>query len=301
MSKKVLTTSEVSLLEKGLNFGITEKTINKESLLDDVYKFQRKLKLKEYFSHSEKKSQDVPDEVNSENEKERSSMSGVLKNPYWNPPKITPKSLNVYISAVKNSIVRLIKKSEDTSIKKNLTEDERSALRNLKEQNDVIIQQADKGGKIVTSCGKTSCKTCELISSTTEVTNNETDRSVPVAGGNCLTKDIVYAARCKICSKIYVGQTGEELKSRFNKHRYDAKKRPKNCELAKHVQSHPGHDFDTDIEVSILKIGFKNADERRRSEDKMTCQLGTLIPTGINEAQALGDYAREMYDISQNI
>ena len=139
LSKKVLTTSEVSLLEKGLNFGITEKTINKESLLDDVYKFQRKLKLKEYFSHSEKKSQDVPDEVNSEDEKERSDMSGVLKNPYWNPPKITPKSLNVYISAVKNSIVRLIKKSEDTYIKKNLTEDERSALRNLKEQNEVII------------------------------------------------------------------------------------------------------------------------------------------------------------------
>ena len=67
------------------------------------------------------------------------------------------------------------------------------------------------------------------------------------------------------------------------------------------MQSHPGHDFDTDIEVSILKIGFKNADERRRSEDKMTCQLETLILTGINEAQALGDYAREMYDISQNI
>jgi hypothetical protein len=100
---------------------------------------------------------------------------------------------------------------------------------------------------------------------------------------------------------IYIGQTGEELKSRFNKHRYDAKKRPKNCELAKHIQSHPNHDFDQDIEVSILKIGFKNSDERRRAEDKMVCSLGCLVPTGINEQQALGDYAKEMYDIHQNI
>ena len=58
------------------------------------------------------------------------------------------------------------------------------------------------------------------------------------------------------------------------------------------MQSHPKHDFDTDIEVSLDKIGFKNADERRRSEDKITYKLGTLFPTGINEAQVLRDYAR---------
>ena len=100
---------------------------------------------------------------------------------------------------------------------------------------------------------------------------------------------------------IYIGQTGEELRSRFSKHRYDAKNRPQNCELAKHVQSHPNHDFDQDIEVSVLKIGFRNSEERRRAEDKMVCALGCLVPTGINEQQALGDYAREMYDIHQAI
>ena len=762
LSKKKLTSSEQSVLEKGLNYGITEKKINKDSLLDDVYKFQRKLKLKEYFSQSEK----PQSEENSNDQEGRSDMKGVLKNPYWNPPKITPKSLNVYISAVKNSITRLIKKADYTSIRNNLTDDERIALRNLKEQNEMIIQQADKGGKIVlmdkddylktcqdmledttfyqkeadekhlenietirstvneleglisdkerkyiledtdrcrmplfyglpkihksftkippmrpivsgfnsctaklsefldsflkyqaqrcssyirdtkdflckldavknlpvdtilvtldvsslytnidqdegteacfrklekrknksfpsevlrrliklvlqnnvfrfgnqlysqikgtcmgtpmapnyanlfmaefeeelldeyekktgqrpliwwryiddifciwtggkeslakfiefaqnygqmkkmksdikftfdqstdevsfldvcvkinegvinttvfskptdshlylnsnsnhprhvirnipksqflrlrricssqadfisksstyaqyfisrgyekskieeairevtkmkreelltdnpkkktterivfvcdwhpnlaqlpsflkrsffhlkndrhlgktfqepplvafrrartirnevvrtdhriqktkdgptstSSCGK--CKTCKLISCKTEVTNSKTGRSIPVVGGNCTSKDLIYAASCKRCKMIYIGQTGEELKSRFNKHRYDAKKRPKNCELAKHIQSHPNHDFDQDIEVSILKIGFKNSDERRRAEDKMVCSLGCLVPTGINEQQALGDYAKEMYDIHQNI
>jgi hypothetical protein len=144
-------------------------------------------------------------------------------------------------------------------------------------------------------------KVYPLISSNTEVKNNKTGRSLPVAGGNCQSKDLVYAARCKKCDMIYVGQTGEELRNRFNHHRYDAIKRPKNCELAKHVQSHSGYDFDRDVEVSILKIGFKNAEDRKRAEDKIACHLGTLTPDGINEAQALGDYAREMYQLCQSI
>lgn len=94
---------------------------------------------------------------------------------------------------------------------------------------------------------------------------------------------------------IYVGQTGEELKIRFSKHRYDAKNRPKNCELANHIQSNPGHDFDQDIEVSILQA------DRERAEDKLACQLGSLVPTGMNEMVGLGDYAKQMYDVSQDI
>ena len=73
-----------------------------------------------------------------------------------------------------------------------------------------------------------------------------------------------------------------------------------NCELAKHIQSHPNHDFDQGIEISILKIGFKNPEERRRAEDKMVCSLGCLSPDdGINEQQALGDYIKEMYSLHQ--
>ena len=171
LSKKDLTTSERSVLEKGLNFGITEKNINKESLLDDVYKFQRKLKLREYFSNSEKS----PSEENSNDQEERSDMSGKLKNPYWNPPKITPKSLNVYISALKNSITRLIKKADHTSIKNNLTEDERLALKSLKDQDEVIIQQADKGGKIVLMDRDDYIQACQDMLDDTQFYQRETE------------------------------------------------------------------------------------------------------------------------------
>ena len=73
-----MTETEKSVLEKGLNFGVTEKHINKESLLEDVYKFSRKLRLREFFnsaSDSNAKAKDCEEKVITEEEiKERSDM-----------------------------------------------------------------------------------------------------------------------------------------------------------------------------------------------------------------------------------
>ena len=89
---------------------------------------------------------------------------------------------------------------------------------------------------------------------------------------DCSTKDIVYAARCKICDLIYIGETQDPLRTRFSKHRYDAKSRPDNCELAKHIFDHQ-HDFEKDLEITVLKQGFKSAQERKHYEDKFVCLL----------------------------
>ena len=48
-------------------------------------------------------------------------------------------------------------------------------------------------------------------------------------------------------------------------------------------------------------MGFKNQADRERAEDKFACQLGSLVPTGMNEMAGLGDYAKQMYDVSQDI
>ena len=49
ISSTKLSESEISLLNKGLNFCPSTKEPNKEQLLDDLYFFCQKLKLKEYF------------------------------------------------------------------------------------------------------------------------------------------------------------------------------------------------------------------------------------------------------------
>ena len=107
--------NEKSVLEKGLNFGVVEQSVNKEALLDDVYKFTRKLKLRAFFNSQE--TTDPPDNGDAADEEptddssdseERADMSGNIKNPYWNPSKSAPNPLMLYIAAVKESIKGLV-------------------------------------------------------------------------------------------------------------------------------------------------------------------------------------------------
>ena len=71
-----------------------------------------------------------------------------------------------------------------------------------------------------------------------------------------------------------------------------------NCELADHIHKNK-HDFEKDIEITILKQGFKSAEERKFYEDKYICSLATYYPDGLNEK--LGNYAKEMYALHQKL
>ena len=77
---------------------------------------------------------------------------------------------------------------------------------------------------------------------------------------------------------------------------------PKSAQTtATHFYDNKDHDFEKDLEICILQQGFKSLEERRQTEDKFACRLGTLAPTGINESRALGDYVKEMYDLHQSM
>ena len=118
------------------------------------------------------------------------------------------------------------------------------------------------------------------------------------SGGNCNTRNLIYAARCLIHDKIYIGHAGDEIKERFHKHRYDSKSRPDNSELAEHF-SKDSHDFDKDIDVTILKLDTYSKDEREHYEDHLICLLGTKNPTGLN--QSMKAYGREVYAFAQKL
>ena len=170
LSRTKLTEAEKSVLERGLNFCIVEKNINRENLLEDTYKFARKMKLRAHFDkensskdaypttdnhnstsadegNSTKDSQPTTDDHNSTSADEERSEMKLLKNPYYNPSSSPPDNLAVYINAVKNSIIKLWNRK--TPVVNNLTEEERLAFDALQKREDIVIQQADKGGKIV--------------------------------------------------------------------------------------------------------------------------------------------------------
>ena len=147
---------------------------------------------------------------------------------------------------------------KDIYLKKVFPEKPMIAFRKIKSIRNYIVRTAikeandQKKPKITTSCY--SCrKTCHLISSDETLKNIHSGKEIKMLdGGNCRTANIVYAARCKIHGNIYIGNTGEELRERFRKHRYDAKNRPDNNELAARIHKHQ-EEFDKNIEVLILK------------------------------------------------
>ena len=140
---------------------------------------------------------------------------------------------------------------------------------------------------------------CKLINTDNTIINVNNERTMKLpSGGNCKSTNVIYAARCQTHEKIYIGQSGEELKDHFHKHCNDAKKRPDNCELSEQVAS-DNHDFDKDIDVTILKSDLPFKAERKHHKDRMICPIGTKLPNGLNEKVTA--YGREMYDFAQNL
>ena len=118
-------------------------------------------------------------------------------------------------------------------------------------------------------------KTCHLMSRDKTLKNIHKGREIKkLDGRNSSTENINYAATCEIHDGIYAGNTAEELRERFSKHRYDAKNRPDNNEFAAHIHKHQ-HEFDKDIEGWILKENLHQKHERELWEYKFLCLLGT--------------------------
>ena len=135
------------------------------------------------------------------------------------------------------------------------------SIRNYIVRTDINKANDQKKPNIMTPCY--SCrKTCRLISSDETLKNIHNGKEIKkLDGGNCRRANIVYAARCKIHGDIYIGNTGEELRERFSKHRYDAKNRPDNNELTAHIHKLQ-YEYDKDIGVLLLKGNLYQKHER---------------------------------------
>ena len=130
------------------------------------------------------------------------------------------------------------------------------------------------------------------------VINTRNGKSIRSVKSDCKTANVVYAAKCIKHDLLYIGQTNKKITERFSNHRYDFKKRPENNELTTHLTQEP-HDFEKDIEVTIIGRGYPNKESRIRGEDKSICQLGTCAPHGMNKE--IGPYGRELYECYQSL
>ena len=125
MSNRKLTEPEISVRTKGLKFTPVPKLGNEQELTEDLNAFNRKLRLAEYFEGME-------DE----------DISLVRNKSNFTPPDKRNGALDEFIDTVE----KFPKTLRQTHNNQNLKRSEWEAVKSLKDDNSIIIKQADKGG-----------------------------------------------------------------------------------------------------------------------------------------------------------
>ena len=127
---RVLTDTEIKVLEKGLNFAPIQKKLNELELRSDFNEFCGKMPLKWHFW-------DEPENV---------SEVLVFNTKYrWQPPQDHP-CLEIFLNQVENKLLELSKADIKYS---NLSREEWNAIRSSPDDINIIIKKADKGSCIV--------------------------------------------------------------------------------------------------------------------------------------------------------
>ena len=130
LSSVNLNETEIKLLSKGLSFCPTPHKIDWIELKTDLSDFARRLRLKEYFYGRESSEYYNPED---DNPFKRKST--------WTPDKNREPALDLFIHLITKDILN----TKPLKIADNLTKQEREALENLTERNDIVIKPADKG------------------------------------------------------------------------------------------------------------------------------------------------------------
>ena len=124
-----LSRAEISLLSKGLKFCPTPNSVDKWDIKEDLEKFGRILRLKWYY---------------------RNDKQTFDPNPLWPRSKFNPSNtdaaIELYLSQTEE---KLLSCTEIKLTYYNLTRAEQEAMYNLKNDQSIVIKEADKGSAVV--------------------------------------------------------------------------------------------------------------------------------------------------------
>ena len=127
LSNLTLNEHQINVLKKGLKFTPTPKR-NVHELKRDIEQFTRKLRLVEFFS-----------------EEENSNDTSLVKNKSnFHPPRDRDKTLDTVCDFLNKQNFE-----KNTKRKANISKNEEAGINLLKNNNEIIIKEADKGGAVV--------------------------------------------------------------------------------------------------------------------------------------------------------
>ena len=109
-----------------------------------------------------------------------------------------------------------------------------------------------KGGS--KPCSSRNCQICpEFLNVTDFILDHKQNKHYLEHEMDCNTKNVIYAIQCLGCSKYYVGETSNELRTRFNNHKSEII-RGKDKPLASHFQECPELEKLNKLNTPFLKI-----------------------------------------------
>lgn len=173
MSTSILSFSEIKVLSKGLNFCPTNK-FNLYNTILDVNKFSRNLTLRKHFcnlptkgmsNNSDSSGRQVPpvflsfpDQTSLHNlqllQQDTTAMVTKPKiytipgNKDFYPFQSRPSTLDQFQDLVEQELIQLHKDVPQQD-RRNMSQHEHAALRNLSQRKDITIRSADKGGAVI--------------------------------------------------------------------------------------------------------------------------------------------------------
>lgn len=136
LSNRVLNETEIKLLSKGLKYTPTPR-MNNEQLKTDIKEYTRKLRLKEYFNED--------DDDSTQNLNEEQEQDLVRNKSDFNPKRGRNQTLDTVCNTLDNFQLSNVPRQT----KSNLSKKEEQALKDLCDDDSIVIKEADKGGGVV--------------------------------------------------------------------------------------------------------------------------------------------------------
>ena len=133
-------------IELGLSFCSSQANFNRETFVNDVFQFVRRLKLREFFSDKNTKdtSENISQKITKRNE-DRSALGWTIKNPHWYPDAVREGRSVGLVNFIENSLhdfrQHLTRKSNKHF--NNLTNKQRDAINSLSTDETIVIKPAD--------------------------------------------------------------------------------------------------------------------------------------------------------------
>ena len=140
LSNHHLSKDEINLLSKGLNFIPTPRRDHPAKMLQDILLFDRTIRLKYHFMDTGDQPQ-ISQQPNHNQILQPSSG--------WTPSSGQDPFLDTYRHSIINAYLKELEYPTTSRRKKNLPQKQVQAMRDLHNNNNIIIKPADKGGSIV--------------------------------------------------------------------------------------------------------------------------------------------------------